>query len=257
MSISIPFVRLISQLRPLSILLRPAQPVASVITAQADFVAACPWYERGDIQIDPEPIEHPIDLDAINQVQWRGRLRNNHTAPVTLGAVFEPNEANIVNVAEAAEQQAFSTLPLLDRITLAPNEERLVNLDLHMDVEFIDELALADDFMVGGKLSFCFLEDESTACPDVTTHPHLVVEAPPVEIHYHPSDLGDAPDSTNHAAVAMAAYAGVQADFPTVFDATTGLPEGPASSPTTPLPFGTAGQPRSRGRYRPGSGSTQ
>ena len=42
-----------------------------------------------------------------------------------------------------------------------------------------------------------------------------------------PRDLGDAPDSTNHAGVAMAAYPGVPANFPTVFDPALGAPQGP------------------------------
>lgn len=41
------------------------------------------------------------------------------------------------------------------------------------------------------------------------------------------SDLGDAPDSTNHFGASMSAYAGVTANFPTVFDPATGLPQGP------------------------------
>lgn len=41
-------------------------------------------------------------------------------------------------------------------------------------------------------------------------------------------DLGDAPDSTNHAGVAMTAYPGpVGAKYPTVYDPTTGAPSGP------------------------------
>lgn len=40
-------------------------------------------------------------------------------------------------------------------------------------------------------------------------------------------DLGDAPDSTNHFAVSMAAYPAVTAQFPSVYDTATGLPPGP------------------------------
>ncbi len=40
-------------------------------------------------------------------------------------------------------------------------------------------------------------------------------------------DLGDAPDGTNHFGVSMDAYPGVAANFPTVFDPATGLPQGP------------------------------
>ncbi len=41
------------------------------------------------------------------------------------------------------------------------------------------------------------------------------------------ADLGDAPDSTNHAGKKMTAYSGVPAQFPTVSDQATGFPPGP------------------------------
>jgi hypothetical protein len=41
------------------------------------------------------------------------------------------------------------------------------------------------------------------------------------------ADLGDAPDSTNHHGKAMEAYPTVPANFPTVFNPGTGLPQGP------------------------------
>lgn len=69
---------------------------------------------------------------------------------------------------------------------------------------------------------------------------HVREEADAVEITLHVRDtageplfdLGDAPDSTNHAGTAMTAYPaggppGIQADYPTVFDPATGLPQGP------------------------------
>src|SRR4051794_30476574 len=40
-------------------------------------------------------------------------------------------------------------------------------------------------------------------------------------------DLGDAPDSTNHFGAGMTAYPGIKGFFPTVFDPSTGLPQGP------------------------------
>jgi hypothetical protein len=40
-------------------------------------------------------------------------------------------------------------------------------------------------------------------------------------------DLGDAPDSTNHFAANMTAYPAVTAQYPSVFDTTSGLPPGP------------------------------
>lgn len=208
----------------------------AVISAEATFVAKCPGYNPASIQINPEPISDLIDLADLSQVQWRGTLHNTHAFPVTLGAVFEPNDAN--TEAQSAATAAPSGGRLLDRLTLAANETRLVNLDLRLETKFTDELRLADDVAIGGTLSFCFLEDESTTCPDATVYPNLVVNAPPVIILYRPNDLGDAPDSTNHAGVNMAAYAGVQATFPTVFDPATGAPEGPLHRHPRPFHLG-------------------
>ncbi len=41
------------------------------------------------------------------------------------------------------------------------------------------------------------------------------------------ADLGDAPDSSNHFGARMAAYPGVEAKYPTVFDGAAGQPRGP------------------------------
>ena len=54
-----------------------------------------------------------------------------------------------------------------------------------------------------------------------------------LRVHCH--DLGDAPDSTNHFGANMAAYPGVQANFPTVFDVATGADQGPLHR--NPHPF--------------------
>jgi plastocyanin len=56
-----------------------------------------------------------------------------------------------------------------------------------------------------------------------------------VTMRVHCHDLGDAPDSTNHFGANMAAYPGVQANFPTVFDAATGADQGPLHR--NPHPF--------------------
>ena len=54
------------------------------------------------------------------------------------------------------------------------------------------------------------------------------------------SDVGDAPDRSNHAAIGMTAYPGVPALFPVVFDAATGSPQGPLH--WNPVPNGWLGQ---------------
>lgn len=53
-------------------------------------------------------------------------------------------------------------------------------------------------------------------------------------------DLGDAPDSTNHAGQPMRAYLGtnIAAQYPTVFDPATGLPSGPLHLNAAPLHLG-------------------
>jgi PKD repeat protein len=73
-------------------------------------------------------------------------------------------------------------------------------------------------------------EDPPFPTKDYTTDARLwpECEPPPAD----GADLGDAPDSTNHAAMSMTAYPaggppGVTAQFPTVFDPVTGLPKGP------------------------------
>lgn len=52
------------------------------------------------------------------------------------------------------------------------------------------------------------------------------------------SDFGDAPDSTNHFGVAMEAYPGVNAAFPTVFDPATGPDQGPKHKNGIPVRLG-------------------
>ncbi|MCO5212672.1 MAG: GEVED domain-containing protein [Caldilinea sp.] len=68
--------------------------------------------------------------------------------------------------------------------------------------------------------------------PPVVSNPAVVKIVAP--------DLGDAPDSTNHAAQLMRAYVGanIAAQYPTVFDPTTGLPSGPYHRNAAPLHLG-------------------
>ncbi|MBW7886336.1 MAG: DNRLRE domain-containing protein, partial [Caldilineaceae bacterium] len=190
------------------------------ITAEATFVAKCPGYDANNIDVSPEPVSlDPGDLSDWTQLSWHAQVRNKHAVPVTLGFYHEP-PAGVT--ASAVSQPA-----VLARVTLEPDEQKLVNLDLRMESEFSDEVTLADDYSPMGAIKFCILPGEGDACPDAGIYPHLVGEAPQPPFTPRPSDLGDAPDSTNHAGVAMAAYAGVAARYPTVFDPNTGLPQGP------------------------------
>lgn len=55
----------------------------------------------------------------------------------------------------------------------------------------------------------------------------LTLLLPVVALAASPGDLGDAPDSSNHFGVAMNAFPGVFARYPTVFDPVLGAPQGP------------------------------
>ena len=83
----------------------------------------------------------------------------------------------------------------------------------------------------GGQAAEMQIGITAVATPVAT----LILTATPVPVQV--SDLGDAPDSTNHFGVAMTAYPGVTALFPTVFDATTGLPVGPRHQNNWPLRY--------------------
>ena len=202
------------------------------VTAESSFQAKCPGYEAGGIQIEPHEI--PIDLNDLTQVPWSGTVWNKHPISVTLGFYQQFDNSDSGNGATAAVAEpnkngrVDASSPLLARVTLAPDEHKLVDLTLRMEAEFSDELALADDYSPIGKLMFCILPLESDRCADPQEYPNLVGQAPPPPWIPQPEELGDAPDSTNHfAGVAMTAYPGVQANFPTVFDPAAGADQGP------------------------------
>ncbi len=73
----------------------------------------------------------------------------------------------------------------------------------------------------------CFGASGDVVCSFPVENDPLIQPTNAVTLTVKGRDLGDAPDSTNHFAVPMAAYAGVPANFPTVFDPAV-LPVGPA-----------------------------
>ncbi len=127
------------------------------------------------------------------------------------------------------EIQDFRTFPL------GPGEERVFDRPvLRMEQEFSDELQLDPPIVtIASEVDVC-LADGSNRCPDAALNPE-VVKRSTLEIQVIRADLGDAPDSTNHASSPMPAYPNVQAEFPTVFDPPTGTPSGPVHR--NPQPF--------------------
>ncbi|MEM7028154.1 MAG: pectin acetylesterase-family hydrolase [Chloroflexota bacterium] len=120
---------------------------------------------------------------------------------------------------EAEASPSFDKIEWVFDLLLQPNKTR----------QLIGTLIVTEDFADGTELSipisYCIACDETLTAEEADDFEQ---ELPPLQITIKRRDLGDAPDSTNHFGVAMAAYAGVPANYPTVRDASTGLPPGPA-----------------------------
>jgi plastocyanin len=207
----------------------------NVITDEVTFNAACPGYD-GIVITQHSPITPTLDavIDGQN-LPLQAQLTNNGPLTATL-ALFQHRSTNLPS-GEADDEERF-----LERVTLAPGATRLVDYTLRMESEFTDELTLSDDLAVASNLTFCILpggaDYDDNTCPDRQTYPHLWGQAAPFTVTVRPGDLGDAPDSTNHAGVAMSAYPGVMAHFPTVFDPALGQPQGPRHRYPRPFHLG-------------------
>ncbi|MBP7600715.1 MAG: carboxypeptidase regulatory-like domain-containing protein, partial [Thermoflexales bacterium] len=78
------------------------------------------------------------------------------------------------------------------------------------------------------RMSFfdIFTEVNLASNPDAELS-QFACRATTVSANYAQTDLGDAPDGSNHPAAGMSAYPAIPASFPTVFDPATGTPSGP------------------------------
>jgi hypothetical protein len=104
----------------------------------------------------------------------------------------------------------------------------------------LGDLAMGDEGSIAVEVEIApQLQPSTTVTITDYIRNHLGEVVDSVEITFHVTgteetlfDLGDAPDSTNHAGLPMITYVGpsfpgVPGNFPTVFDPATGLPEGP------------------------------
>ncbi|MDQ3249500.1 MAG: DNRLRE domain-containing protein, partial [Chloroflexota bacterium] len=208
----------------------------NLITDEVSFNAACPSYDG--IIVTQHVITGTLDsLIDWHDLPLEAEVTNNGLFTATLGLFNSLSTNGAAAAGVAADNSRF-----VERVTLAPGETQRVDLSLRMKNELTDELTLPADYAVVSNLAFCILpggeEYGDNTCPDAGQYPQLHGNAQPITFTVRPNDLGDAPDSTNHAGVAMAAYAGVQANFPTVFDPTTGLPEGPLHLHPRPFHLG-------------------
>ncbi|MCU0490299.1 MAG: DNRLRE domain-containing protein [Chloroflexaceae bacterium] len=186
------------------------------ISAEATFRAACPNYNPLDIEFEQVPFDADLSLDELNDLTWNGTVWNNHPISTTIN-LYQSGANTII--------QDNTTL------NLGPNERRQISFNLKLNE---GDKQLAD--LAQLKIGFCFVLPETEDCPDKQNYPNYHGELPPVDAAR--PDLGDAPDSTNHAGVAMLAFPGVQANYPTVFDPATGNPEGPKHNRPWPLHLG-------------------
>jgi plastocyanin len=208
----------------------------NTINDEANFSAACPGYE-GIVVVQHGPITDTLD----SLIDWRDLpLQAAVLNPSPYTATLRLLHSYATNLPGAAS--TMETPRLLGQVTLAPGATQWVDFTLRMENEFSDELMLPADFAVASNLSFCIMPGGDhvggDSCPDAQLYPQLWGQAQPLTFTVRPSDLGDAPDSTNHAGVAMTAYPNIAAHFPTVFDPATGAPEGPRHSHPRPLHLG-------------------
>ncbi|MFN8444395.1 MAG: DNRLRE domain-containing protein [Caldilineaceae bacterium] len=210
----------------------------SAISASDTFSAKCIDYDESNIDLDLQPITNTADLDDVIHVPLSGTIHNLHPVTVSLG-IYQNLLTSTVQSAELDK-----STPLLDLITLAPNESKSLAENLTVNAPFaknLDELSLPDDYAVDLGLNFCIIPPGQDTCPNPGQFPNLHGRIP-FTLTVRPNDLGDAPDSSNHtlgAAGDMPAYPnGTLGTFPTVFDPATGQPQGPRHSFPGPFHLG-------------------
>lgn len=205
----------------------------AVISDSASFSAKCLGYDEDSIDFEQTPNDNLIDIiDVLDLpgISWQGVLTNTHAHTVTLGFYQQ-----VAGTKQAQSVSARSTV--ISQITLGPGQRANVNVPLHTSAGASEALAQPVDVNAASGLGFCFLPLEAEVCPDAQQYPNLH-GAIPFTATIRPNDLGDAPDSSNHAGAAMQAYAGVPASFPTVFDPATGAVQGPRHAFPGPLHLG-------------------
>ncbi len=159
-------------------------------------------------------------------------LRNDSNKPLTIGTAGGAKCCQCLTCTTAANVYApdLATEETIrfQRFVLQPGASQILERPMRGSPP-VDEPGNEGEYTYTGELIYCLVGDGDAKCPDPAANPQLA-SLHTINIPMRASDLGDAPDSTNHTAgVAgvMPAYPGVQANFPTVFDPATGLEQGP------------------------------
>jgi Carboxypeptidase regulatory-like domain/Domain of unknown function DUF11 len=207
---------------------------ASVTIAQVDVQQVL---SRTPLDQPPAVQAAPAEPEALAPGQpatIRTTVRNNSTEPISLSLNFEPIRFEYRPAAPNTPADQLGHFEI-GMVRLGPGQEQSFERPvLRMESEFTDELTLdaADVFLISA-VTYC-LAEAPVACPSPAERPQIAARDV-LAVPIHRSDLGDAPDSSNHFGAAMTAYPGVPAHFPTVFDPATGLPPGPLHR--NPRPF--------------------
>ena len=154
-----------------------------------------------------------------------------------------------VEEGESLRTSHAETQTIMALVPLAGGETRLFTLPVRLKRDVLPD----SEFEI--KLGYCITYDGRT-CPDADSSSLI----PPPSLEWQPSlsftvryrDLGDAADSSNHfIGTAMAAYPGVPAAFPTVFDPATGPVQGPVHRIPRPFHLGRRVSPEAEADVGP------
>jgi plastocyanin len=184
-------------------------------------------------------------------------LTNHGQEPLQLGFVYQKIEWLLVDGADDAltasslQERRDEDHPRSLAFVLEPGQSRQIErlLDFAHFPGAQDELLdnLDKELVAVVDAVVCLLNDRNgRRCPDPQQEPGApFVPHSPLHLPVRFADLGDAPDSTNHFTQTMAAYPSVQANFPTVYDPATGLPQGPRHNRPQPFHLGKFVSPES------------
>ncbi len=227
----------------------------------------CPLATLDDIHVTQRVVRSgvadwmPYDPGLIpgQGLTLRTTFRNDAPVPVLLGV----SRPRLLAVDASQEDAASQRITLLH---LAPGESRSVEQAIKPGGTIDPARLLDGDVSLTVGVIYCLVTGNGRACASsgqaesrtslspaecgdsAANQPRIPCPDPEqipdptgqvtVTIPIHPNDLGDAPDSMNHAGQPMTAYTGVTAHFPTVFAGLPGDAPGPLHRNPRPVHLG-------------------
>jgi plastocyanin len=232
------------------------RPNGDTLEDSVSFDALCPGVNISNITVSQIVPEDNSDLDAsaaavsklgnfeiqdFRKIPVQTTFTNNAQEPVTLGYVL-----GIAQV-ETAIPAAVDALPTRRTGTLTLEAGESASVETIVETAALFGSAIANipadpavDLEFESRVRFAILPLDLAQIPlDLLDPGQIGTKTDKFKVR--PWDVGDAPDSSNHFTATMTPYSTVvTATFPTVFDASTGLPEGPAHARPRPFHLGAA-----------------